>query len=43
MCVCVRGEGGTLNRENPGSNDLAAVSKLGQFISLRVAPVHSAI
>ena len=40
MCM---GGGVTLNRENPGSNDLAAVFKLGQFISIRVAPVHSAV
>ena len=31
------------NRENPVSNTLGVVSKLGQFRSLHVASVHSAI
>ena len=31
----------SLNRENPGSNPLAAVSKFVQFCSLHVALVHS--
>ena len=30
----------TINRENPGSNPLAAISKLGQFHSLNVASLH---
>ena len=33
----------TLNQESPGSNLLTAVSKLGQFRSLHVASVHSAV
>ena len=33
----------TLNRENPGSNPLAADSKLWQFRSSHVATAHSAI
>ena len=32
-----------LDQENPVSNPLAAVSKLGQFRSLHVAPVPSAV
>ena len=32
-----------LNRENPGSNPPAAVSKLWQFRLLHVAIVHSAV
>ena len=32
-----------LNRENPGSNPLAAVSKLWQFRSSHVATVQSAV
>ena len=32
----------TLNRENPGSNHLAAVSKRWQFHSPHVATVHTA-
>ena len=33
----------TLNREIPVSNHIAAVSKLGQFLLLHVATVHSAV
>ena len=33
----------TLDRENPGSNPLAAVSKLGQFRSPHFASVHAAV
>ena len=33
----------TLNRENPGSDPLAVVSKRGQFRSLQIASVRSAI
>ena len=33
----------TLNRKNPGSNPLAAVSKLREFHSLHVASVHSVV
>ena len=36
-------EYGTINRDNPGLNSLAAVLKLGQFPSFQVAPVHSAV
>ena len=32
-----------LNREDRGSNPLAAVLKHGQFRSLHVAPVHSVV
>ena len=32
-----------LNRENPGSSPLTAVSKLGTFRSLHVDPVQSAV
>ena len=34
---------GALNRENPGSNPLPAVSKLSQFRSSHVATIHSAV
>ena len=33
----------SLSRENPGSNPLAAVSKLWQFRSSHVATIHSAV
>ena len=33
----------TLNQENPGSDPLAAVSKLWQFHSFHVAPGYSAL
>ena len=33
----------TLNRESPGSNAFATVSKIGYFCSLLDAPVHSAV
>ena len=33
----------TLNQKNRGSNFFAAASKIGQFRSLYVAPVHSAV
>ena len=43
-CVIVRRtEGRTLNRENPGSNSLAAVSKLWQVRSPDVTTVQSAV
>ena len=32
-----------LNRENLGLNPLVTISKLGQFFSLHVASVHSAV
>ena len=35
--------GADLNRDNPGSNPLAAVSKLWQFRSSHVATFHSAV
>ena len=31
----------SLNRENPGSNPLATVSKLGQFRSPHIATFHT--
>ena len=33
-------EQGTLNRENSGSNPLAAISNFGQYLSLCVASVR---
>ena len=33
-------KGGTLNRENRGSNPLAVVSKLGQFCSIPITSVQ---
>ena len=36
-------EHGTLTRENPGSNPLAGISKLGQFCLLHFTSVHSAV
>ena len=47
MCTFRVGRGGiavrTHNRENPGSNRLVAVSKLGLFRSLHVASNHTAV
>ena len=49
IALCMVGHGsvvvGTsaLSRENPGSNPLAAVSKLWQFHSSHFATVHSAV
>ena len=42
-CAVQRLERWTVNRENPGSNHLAVVSKLWQFCSPHVASVHSAV
>ena len=36
-------ERGTFNRENPGLNPLAPVSKLWQFRSPHIATIHSAV
>ena len=42
-CGSVAPKNWALNRENVGSNPLAAVSELWQFRSSHVATIHSAV